>query len=102
MSAPNSPAAMDKDSAAPSEESSGGVGQTISDAAITTSVKSKLIANSGTSGRNIKVKTENGVVMLSGQVKSESEKTLALQIAGSTKGVKNVQDGLVVSGSGSS
>jgi len=96
---PSSGPAMNKeDTAAPAEES-GGVGQTLSDAAITTSVKSKLIANSGTSGRNIKVTTENGVVVLSGHVKSQAEKTLAMQIASDTKGVKSVQDELVISGS---
>jgi len=95
----NDAAAPANDSAAPAEESSGGVGQTISDAAITTSVKSKLIANSNTSGRNIKVTTENGVVMLSGHVKSEAEKTLALQIASDTKGVKGVHNALKVAGS---
>lgn len=75
-----------------------GVGQTLIDAAITTSVRSKLISNPSTSGRNIKVTTEDGVVVLSGRVGSATEKSVALEIASNTKGVKDVRNGLMIEG----
>jgi len=77
-------------------EESPNLGQTLSDAAITTSVKSKLISNAITSGRNIKVTTENGVVILSGHVRSAAEKSAAAQIASDTKGVKSVRNALLI------
>ena len=97
ISAPRNP---DPGAGAPGEptqtEESPNVGQTLSDAAITTSVKSKLISNAITSGRNIKVTTENGVVILSGRVRSAAEKSTAMQIASDAKGVKSVRNALLI------
>src|SRR5690349_892756 len=64
MSAPRDPGTASAPAKEPTEAFTG-VGQTLIDAAITTSVRSKLISNPSTSGRNIKVTTEDGVVVLS-------------------------------------
>lgn len=63
----------------------------IEDASITAKVKSQLLWNSATSGLDISVKTDNGVVTLTGKVGSEAEADLAQRIAMSTRGVRAVK-----------
>lgn len=70
-----------------------------SDTAITAAVKSKLLANSSTSGMDIHVETNHGVVTLSGTVRSDAEKNLAERIARNTDGVTDVTNNLKVQGS---
>ncbi len=65
-----------------------------SDPAITTKVKSQLIADDLVKARNIDVDTRDGVVTLTGTVQSRAEQDKALQIARSTKGVARVVDNL--------
>ncbi|HET7359308.1 MAG TPA: BON domain-containing protein [Rhodanobacteraceae bacterium] len=62
----------------------------ISDAWITTKVKSEFAATKGVSATDISVDTDNGVVTLSGDVGSMAEKNLAEQTARSVKGVTAV------------
>lgn len=62
----------------------------IKDAAITTSIKTKLIANSNISGFKIKVSTDNKNVLLEGEVNSTIEKDLIEQIAANTTNVNQV------------
>ncbi len=71
-------------------------GQTLRDQAITTSIKTKLIANSKVAARNINVDTDGGIVTLLGTVGSEKEKEIAIKIARATKGVKKVVSNLAV------
>ena len=66
------------------------------DAGITTKVKSQLIADDQVKARNISVETENGVVTLTGEVKTSDEEAKALQIARATKGVSNVVDRITI------
>jgi len=73
-------------------------GQGTDDASITAAVKSKLGADSTIAGAKINVDTKDGVVTLTGPVKSQTEKDRAMQIARETTGVKNVQDNLSISG----
>ncbi|MBO3276688.1 BON domain-containing protein [Pseudomonas schmalbachii] len=69
--------------------------EAVSDTWITSKVKSSLIANKDISGTNIKVETNQGVVALSGTVKTDAERDLAVQTAQGIKGVKDVAaDGL--------
>ena len=82
--------------AAPQAAEGRTIGQTIDDATITAAVKSKLLADTTVGGLKIDVDTKNGVVSLSGPVKSQSEKDTAVRIARETNGVKDVQDNLVV------
>jgi osmotically-inducible protein OsmY len=62
------------------------------DAGITTSVKSKLVADDLVKARQINVDTRDKVVTLTGQVNSSEEETRALQIARATDGVLEVID----------
>ena len=65
-------------------------GEVITDAAITSEVKTKFLAEPGVSGLNINVDTNDHVVTLSGNVKSKAEAAKAMSIARGTKGVKRV------------
>jgi osmotically-inducible protein OsmY len=70
--------------------------QSVMNATVTARVKSKLLLNSNTSGMAIDVDSEDGMVILTGQVSSRQEKELAVLIAGNTEGVKSVKDHLMV------
>jgi osmotically-inducible protein OsmY len=74
-------------------------GEYIDDAAITTKVKSKLLADEDASGLAINVETFKGTVQLSGFVKSEQEKEHAEVIAESVDGVQRVENRISVRGS---
>ena len=65
-------------------------GEAITDAAITSEVKTKFLAEPGVSGLNINVDTNDHVVTLSGTVKSKAEADKAMRIARESKGVKRV------------
>jgi hyperosmotically inducible protein len=65
-------------------------GAALTDAEITTAVKTKFLADSKVSGLNINVDTSNHVVTLTGPVHSAAEKAEALKLARTTKGVKRV------------
>lgn len=65
-------------------------GELITDAAITSEVKTKFLAEPGVSGLSINVDTNNGVVTLKGTVKTKAEANKAVMIARNSKGVKRV------------
>ena len=69
----------------------------VSDAAITTKVKAKFAADNQVSAMNIKVDTDNGVVKLSGNAKSQDEAAKAAEIARGTEGVTSVTNDIRVS-----
>jgi hyperosmotically inducible protein len=68
-------------------ETTGGV---ITDAAITSAVKTRFLADPGVSGLKIDVDTNYGVVVLSGNVKSQAEADRASAIARQSRGVETV------------
>ncbi len=70
--------------------------QKFTDASITASVKSKLLANRNTHGLSINVDTEGNAVTLGGTVKSANEKALAEKLAYETSGVREVRNNLLV------
>lgn len=72
------------------------IGCAQSDAGITTSVKSKLIADDLVKARRIDVDTRDRVVTLTGEVRTAEEEAQALKIARETKGVTNVVDQLTL------
>lgn len=78
------------------KDAAGKVVDATKDAAITTAVKSKFLADDDISGLNIDVDTKNGIVTLSGTVKTAAEKSRAVQIARNSDGVKSVVDKLKV------
>ena len=73
-------------------------GDTVQDATITASVKSKLLWNTHTDGLDIHVDTNRCQVTLTGTVASGEEKDLAGRIAKNTNDVLGVSNQLVVSG----
>src|SRR5262245_37584810 len=68
----------------------------VTDAAITSAVKAKFLADSTVQGLKIDVDTDNGMVTLNGNVASRAEAQKALAIARNTDGVKGVHDNLKV------
>lgn len=70
--------------------------QYMDDSAITANVKSKLLSTSGVSSNSVSVKTIDKVVYLSGFVKSDDQINKIVQAVSTIKGVKSVQNGLVV------
>tara|TARA_Y100000782_G_scaffold25591_1_gene28238 strand:- start:131 stop:961 length:831 start_codon:yes stop_codon:yes gene_type:complete len=76
--------------AAKAQNAADDAGEAISDAWITSKVKSSYLLSSNLSGLDISVDTKNGVVALSGTVMSSEEKDLAIRTAENIKGVKEV------------
>jgi hyperosmotically inducible protein len=62
----------------------------MTDAEITSAVKTKLLADSKVGGLKIDVDTDHGVVTLTGPVHSTAERAEALRLAKNTMGVKRV------------
>jgi hyperosmotically inducible protein len=71
-------------------------GAAVSDAAITSAVKAKLLADGTVRGLNIDVDTRAGVVVLNGNVSSRAEAERAVMLARNTDGVDHVVDNLKV------
>ena len=67
-----------------------GAGAAVSDTALTTKVKTSLLADSVVGGLAIDVDTTEGVVSLNGIAKSEQERQRAIQVAQHVDGVKRV------------
>ena len=76
------------------ENAASKTGEFITDAAITSEVKTKFLAEPGVSGLNINIDTNDGVVTLSGNVKSKAEADKAVAIARQNAGVKRVVNNL--------
>ena len=74
------------DASQPSSE----IAEAASDAWITSKVKSTLLFSRNVDGLEINVDTNDGVVTLSGQVDSGAERDLAVELAESIRGVKDV------------
>jgi hyperosmotically inducible periplasmic protein len=71
-------------------------GEVLTDAAITSAVKTKFLAEPGVPGTAIDVDTNDHVVTLTGTVKTKAESEKAVRIARDTKGVKRVVNHLKV------
>ncbi len=68
----------------------------VDDAAITSSVKAKMVEDKAVDAAAISVETMQGTVMLSGFAKNATEKREAERIAMETKGVKSVKNNITV------
>jgi hyperosmotically inducible protein len=66
------------------------------DAATTSELKAKLLADDIVPSRHVKVETTDGVVQLSGAVKTPAQSERAEKIAKAVEGVKSVKNDLVV------
>jgi|GEM_PF-397122 len=76
-------------------ENDGSIKQSMADATITASVKTQLIA-SDVPALDVNVDTDNGIVTLSGTVKSDAQAELAETIASETDNVVSVENDLEV------
>jgi hyperosmotically inducible periplasmic protein len=72
--------------------------QIASDAAITSSVKTKLITDPAVKALDVNVDTRNSVVILRGRVAKADQRVAAERIARTAKGVKGVRNELRVEG----
>lgn len=72
------------------------IGVYVDDAAITSTVKSRLVEDKTVDAQAITVETDNGNVLLSGVAKSTVEKSTAESIAIKVRGVKSLQNNIVV------
>jgi hyperosmotically inducible protein len=79
------------------EHAAENAGAMVKDAAITSAVKAKLLADDTVKGLNIDVDTSNGVVTLNGTAHSRTEASQAVRLARGTDGVKNVVDNMRIS-----
>jgi hyperosmotically inducible periplasmic protein len=70
-------------------------GEVIDDSAITTKVKTALLTEKDLNSFDIKVKTFDGVVQLSGFVDSQWQIDKAVEVATGVKGVKKVKNDLI-------
>ena len=70
-------------------------GEVIDDSAVTTKVKSALLAEKGVNSLDINVKTFDGVVQLSGFVDSQWQIDKATEVAMAVNGVHKVRNDLI-------
>lgn len=66
------------------------------DTATTSEIKAKMLADDGLPSRNVKVKTTDGVVQLTGNVETQAQSDRAESIAKAVEGVKSVKNDLKV------
>jgi hyperosmotically inducible periplasmic protein len=78
------------------DTSIGTAAEAVTDAGITTKVKSRLLADPDVSGLRIDVDTRDHVVTLTGTVSTPAEKARALDLAGKVENVTRVEDKLTV------
>jgi hypothetical protein len=84
--------------AAPSHSESRTVGRVIDDTAITAEIKARLAADRLSNLTRIEVRTDDGIVTLSGVVDEQERVARAAQIASSVGGVKGIVNRIHVSG----
>jgi len=68
----------------------------LTDAKIATVIKTRLLMDTDITGFDIDVDVENGNVVLTGEVDSDAERQLAIEIAKNASDVKDVEDNLEV------
>jgi hyperosmotically inducible protein len=71
-------------------------GETVDDGAITTEVKAGLVGAKGVSSNDINIETYKGVVLLSGFVTDQAQKDTADKVSKGVKGVKKVENKILV------
>ena len=70
--------------------------QALNESSLTAKIKSKMALDDTVRASAIDVDTTGGVVTLSGTIRSEAERTRAVQLARETEGVTSVTDRLVI------
>ena len=87
---------MDSDLSDDAEDAVGEGTSELTDAKIATVIKTRLLMDTDISGFDIDVDVENGVVTLTGEVDSDAERDLAVEIAKNASDVKDVENNLRV------
>jgi osmotically-inducible protein OsmY len=72
------------------------LGENIDDASITSQVKFALLRNNSTSALKTKVKTNDGIVRVTGDASSDAQKSLVTKLALDVRGTKSVTNDMVV------
>lgn len=72
------------------------MGEKIDDASITSQLKYALLTQKSTSALKTKVKTNEGVVMITGEASSDAEKSLVTKLAQTVRGVRSVNNEMTV------
>lgn len=85
-----------KEGASAARDAAGGAGAAMGDAGITAAIKTKMLADTTVGGLKIDVDTQDGVVVLTGNVSSAAERKRAIELARETNGVKSVKDQLKI------
>ena len=91
-SSPNAAATTTTMAPGPAGDATGAVSETLT----TGKVKAAIAADSGLKDTDISVTTNNGVVMLSGTVKSQDQVSIATSLAQRQEGVSKVENQIVV------
>ena len=86
--------------AATTENAANKTATAIDDTAITTKVKSAMVADPTLKALQINVDTKNGVVTLAGAVDSQAMKDKATEVTQAVSGVKSVDNNLTVKSTG--
>jgi hyperosmotically inducible protein len=73
-----------------------GVKRVVKDSVITSKVKGSLLKDEGLKSLKVSVKTNHGVVLLSGFVETEDQIQQAGKIASDTEGVQSVENSLLI------
>ena len=81
--------------ASKADDKSAQIGEALGDAAITTKVKSAILAEPGLKVLQINVDTKDGIVTLSGAVDNDEHREKAQTIAQAVEGVVRVENNLV-------
>lgn len=71
-------------------------GESLDSAVLTTKIKSTFIGDSRLKANDISVETYKGIVQLSGFVDTQAEADRAVQLARTVKGVKAVNNSLII------
>ena len=72
------------------------IGTKLEDAAITSSIKARLLADERINGLEVNVDTYEGVVTLHGHTETRNDRARAIEIASGVKGVRSVTSKLKV------
>jgi hyperosmotically inducible periplasmic protein len=72
--------------------------EALGDGALTTKIKAKMALDDSVKALNLNVDTSNGIVTVSGKVRSAAERERALQLARETNGVRQVVDRITFEG----
>lgn len=72
------------------------IGEKIDDASITAQVKYALLSHKGTSALRTRVRTNDGVPVITGVARSDAEKALVTKLAQDVRGVKSVRNEMTV------